>query len=272
MVPVVRVSALDVTDETSSENSGNSEKSDKLLRRGFKNWEERCLAHGGRAVLEQYLTEQEDLIYCLMQQFDLQEINSEIERNKKSGDLDDVLKKYCNVRVPAARDCLASFIRVSSECLEEERDQAGLNISQQMVDTAIEFLCHRDGDRIDLFLSEGGAECVTSHYEEILSCVNKSVPEILRANSQPRQRSRIHFYVFQQQNCRKGDAIMSCVERSLLQCPDPTPANLVQAMLQAVRDVTTCTTSTAQSRPVSVWPVTGTLLLLLCTLGTGQRL
>ena len=53
-----------------------------------------------------------------------------------------------------------------------------------------------------MFLSEGGAECVTSHYEEILSCVNKSVPEILRANSQPRQRSRIHFYVFQQQNCR----------------------------------------------------------------------
>ena len=54
-----------------------------------------------------------------------------------------------SVRVPAARDCLASFIRVSSECLEEERDQAGLNISQQMVDRAIEFLCHRDGDRID---------------------------------------------------------------------------------------------------------------------------
>ena len=63
-------------------------------------------------------------------------------------------------------------------------------------------------------------------------------------------KSMIWIHLNQSDHFRKGDAIMSCVERSLLQCPDPTPANLVQAMLQAVRDVTTCTTSTAQSRSV----------------------
>jgi len=69
---------------------------------------------------------------------------------------------------------------------------------------------------------------------------------------QHRQRSRIHFYVFQQQNCRKGDAITECVERSLLKCPDPTPANLVQGLLRAVRDSTPCTTSQSLSRSGSV--------------------
>ena len=35
------VAAVDFTDGKSLEKSGNSEKSEKLLRRGFKNWEER---------------------------------------------------------------------------------------------------------------------------------------------------------------------------------------------------------------------------------------
>jgi len=46
-------------------------------------------------VLEEYLYEQENLVFCMMELFDPQEIRSEIERNKKSGDLEEVLKKYC---------------------------------------------------------------------------------------------------------------------------------------------------------------------------------
>lgn len=248
---------MDISDGTSLE------KSDKLLRRGFKNWEERCLVHGGREVLDEYLAEQENLIYCMMEQFDLEEIRSEVERKKKSGDLDEVFKKYCNENVPAARDCLSSFLSVSRNCLEE-RDQAGLNVTLQMVDSAIEFSCHRDGDRMALFLAEEGAECVASHYTEILGCVNKSVPEMLRSGHHQRQRSRMHFYVFQQENCRKGDAIMECVEESLLQCPDPSPANLVHGLLRAIKDVTPCTTSAARHRSVSA------VLLVLAVMVSGK--
>jgi len=239
-----RVDAVDITNVQNSEKSANS---DKLLRRGFKNWEERCLVNGGRAVLEEYLAEQESLVFCMMEQFDLQEILSEVGRNRKSSELDSVLRKYCNAHIPAARDCLARFLGVSRHCLKE-REQAGLNVTLDMVDSAIQFICHRDGDRVALFLAEQGAECLTSRYSEILTCVNKSVPEIFRQNNQHRRRNRIHFYVFQQQNCRKGDAIMMCVEQSLSKCPDPTPANLVQGLLQAMRDVTPCTTSQASQK------------------------
>ena len=51
------------------------------------------------------------------------------------------------MRIPAARDCLARFLRVSRQCLKG-RDQAGLNVSLAMVDSAIEFTCHREGDRV----------------------------------------------------------------------------------------------------------------------------
>ena len=36
---------------------------------------------------------------------------------------------------------------MSRQCLKE-RDQAGLNITLDMVDSAIQFTCHRDGDRV----------------------------------------------------------------------------------------------------------------------------
>ena len=51
------------------------------------------------------------------------------------------------MKIPAARDCLARFLGVSRQCLKE-RDQAGLNVTLDMVDSAIEFTCHRDGDRV----------------------------------------------------------------------------------------------------------------------------
>ena len=52
-----------------------------------------------------------------------------------------------SAHIPAARDCLARFLGVSRHCLKE-REQAGLNVTLDMVDSAIQFICHRDGDRV----------------------------------------------------------------------------------------------------------------------------
>ena len=49
--------------------------------------------------------------------------------------------------VGAARACLQSFLEVSQHCLKEE-DRPGLNVTLQMVDSAIDFTCHNAGDRI----------------------------------------------------------------------------------------------------------------------------
>ena len=100
----------------------------------------------------------------------------------------------------AARSCLQKFLEVSQLCLREE-DRPGLNVTLQMVDSAIAFTCHNSGDRIALFMSEQGVECVQDHKEEILACINQSVPEVFNTYNNLHN-YKMHFYVFQQENCR----------------------------------------------------------------------
>jgi len=253
--------------EELQEEFGKVERSDKInrkLERGFKNFEERCLENGGEKVLDEYLEEQEQLVWCVMEHFDLETIQNEIEKKKKSGDLDEVFRKYCGDEVPAVRECLASFFSVSEQCLTE-RDRPGLNISLAMVDSAIEFTCHNQGDRIALFMAEEGVECVAEQQADILRCINNSLPHIFSGR---RRVSRMHFYVFQQENCRKGDAIIQCVEQSLMKCADPTPSNLVHGLLRAMRDTTPCAAA-AQSWQ-NAGPATTPALIALTLLASAN--
>ena len=45
--------------------------------------------------MDEWLEAQENLVYCVMQNFDTTRIQNEIEEKKKTGDLDVVFKKYC---------------------------------------------------------------------------------------------------------------------------------------------------------------------------------
>jgi len=114
---------------------------------GFEKWEERCLKVGGDAALNQWLEAQEHLVYCVMENFNVDEIKREIEAKKKTGDLDLVFKKYCGEPVNKTRPCIENFLKASRRCLRA-KDQAGLDIALNMIDSAIEFMCHNSGDRI----------------------------------------------------------------------------------------------------------------------------
>lgn len=193
------------------------------------------------------MEEQENLIKCFMDEFDYTTILFEMEEKKEKGELDEVFKKYCKEKVPPVRVCLKKFLEVSRECLHENERQ-GLNTTLKMVDAAINFTCHNSGDRIALFLAEKGYECMEDHKKEIVDCVNNSVPELFHYDTNPQ--NNVHLVVFDEQNCRKGDALMKCVEDSLWsgekganKCEDPTPSNLVHGMMQSIRDVTPCGTA-----------------------------
>lgn len=236
------VSSGDFFDDDDMKDFDEMSKNDQPPDHGLRqNWEERCLEVGGQSVLDRYVNEQEQLLYCVMEQFDFAEIQEEIEEKKKVGDLDEVFKKYCRQHVSTVRSCLTSFLDVSRLCLRPE-ERPGLNVTLGMVDSAIEFVCHNSGDRIALFMSYDGVQCVVDHKDEIMSCINRSVPEVYNAKQNMRSK-KMHFYVFQQENCRKGDAIIECVEASLMKCSDPTPSNLVNGLMQAMREDTPCATA-----------------------------
>eukprot|EP00088_Acartia_fossae_P005855 TRINITY_DN12656_c0_g2_i1.p1 TRINITY_DN12656_c0_g2~~TRINITY_DN12656_c0_g2_i1.p1 ORF type:complete len:192 (+),score=51.69 TRINITY_DN12656_c0_g2_i1:1401-1976(+) len=152
------------------------------------------------------------------------------------GNLDDVFKKYCGLPMVNMRKCLENFLQASHQCLKEE-DRVGLNVTMAMVDAAIDFACHNSGDRIALFMAESGMYCVEKHKDDMLTCLNRTVPSIFQDDFNS---NSMHFYVFQKENCAKGEAIIRCIEDSLLQCEDPTPSNLVHGLLKSMKEVTPC--------------------------------
>jgi len=210
------------------------------LEDGARNWEERCLEIGGEDVLAEWQGEQENLIKCFLDNFDVETVQEEVEQNRLNGNMDEVFKKYCGSPVKRLRGCLQRFLTISHQCLHE-KDRVGLNITLKMVDAAINFTCHKAGDRIALFMSTGGMDCVETHKDDILACLNRSIPGLFQ-NEAPSP-SKMHFYVFQQENCRKGDAIMQCVEESLMHCEDPAPSNLVHSLLRSMKEETPCSTA-----------------------------
>jgi len=80
-------------------------------------------------------------------------------------------------------------------------------------------------------------DCVQEHQEDIMKCVDKSVPELF---DKTREHSNIHLMIFSHENCRKGEAIRVCVEKSLLKCKDPTPSNVVNSLLLSMQNATPC--------------------------------
>ena len=55
----------------------------------------RCLKIGGQDALDRWVRAQEELVYCVLQNFDKDTIKQEVEDKKETGDLDLVFKKYC---------------------------------------------------------------------------------------------------------------------------------------------------------------------------------
>ena len=61
-----------------------------------KNWEQRCLNTAGQSALDDWLKAQENLLFCVLTNFDSRKIESEIEQKRETGKgLSPVFKKYC---------------------------------------------------------------------------------------------------------------------------------------------------------------------------------
>ena len=69
---------------------------DGLMGDANRNWEQRCLSTAGQAALDDWLKAQENLLYCVLANFDSKKIETEIEQKRETGeDLSPVFKKYC---------------------------------------------------------------------------------------------------------------------------------------------------------------------------------
>lgn len=177
-----------------------------------------------------------DFEVCVKSLIDVTELKKEINEAKPRGDLDMVFKKYCK-KSPDFKECVLNFTSTIDVCLDEgEKDSK--KILQNVTEALLSFVCHDEGDRIALFYSEGGPDCLMDKKEAIQHCLNTSFSKYI-VNGEPSLAS-LPAFKFEEDQCKSMSELQVCVIAELSKCGEPTPANIIESLFEFVRRSTPC--------------------------------
>ncbi|XP_017120585.1 27 kDa glycoprotein [Drosophila elegans] len=166
-------------------------------------------------------------------------IQQEIQEASPKGELDVVFNKYC-IRRSNAVECIDEFTAKVTPCLVEE-EREGQDVFKRIIQSLLNFVCHKDGDQIALFIAEQGPECIESQKDNIQQCVNSTFAEYLNfSDLQDNRIKSIPKLTVGQKQCDEMMTLQSCVVNKLEKCEDITPANLVESMFNFIRNQTLC--------------------------------
>ncbi|KAK5644383.1 hypothetical protein RI129_005683 [Pyrocoelia pectoralis] len=195
----------------------------------------KCEKNGGAEAFNNLMVAKDEIQKCVESNFNFTQIEAELTEKRKTGSMDDVFAKYCGKR-SIVDDCLKNFTEAVSPCLENV-EKSSLKLLLNITDNLIEFGCYKDGDRIAMFLAEGGLECIRNKSEGIEDCFNKTlrhrVPQTFSLTALP-------LFVINEEGCDDFSKLHSCVTGVLETCQDHTPANLVDAAFKYTRRSTPC--------------------------------
>lgn len=174
---------------------------------------------------------------CMKGLIDFGDLQEEIQKAKPTGDLDTVFNKYCKRRA-AAIECVDTFSADIDVCLDDE-ERESKRVFVNLVHGLLNFVCHKDGDQIALFIAEKGPECFQEQKQPLIDCFNGTLRGYLD-ESTPSQSEGIPKLVMGQKQCDDMDNLRACFVRVLEDCQESTPANLVESMFKFVRRETPC--------------------------------
>lgn len=196
----------------------------------FEAIKERCEKKAGAGTYEKVKTAGEEAQKCIKAIIDVEKIKTEVEEAKKTGSMDEVFGKYCGKR-PQIKECVKKVYDAAQPCLEESEKNA-LNVTGNILTQISDFACYRDGDRIAMFVAEGGVECLNSRVESIKSCVNQTLkfnPATFSPNSIPN-------LTIDKKKCDDLTTIQNCIVKDLEDhCSKTTPANVIDALFRFVK-------------------------------------
>lgn len=175
---------------------------------------------------------------------DFEEVQEEIEKKKKTGDLDLVFKKYCQKK-PIMKDCITNLTRAFEPCLDDE-EKATQATAINVTNSLLEFICHKDGDRIALFIAEGGPDCINASLPQIKTCVETIFN--VKIEGETPSLDTLPQLVLKAEECDKFTLLQKCVVKDLETCKETTPANVVDALFDFVRKQTPCQAKLLASR------------------------
>ncbi|KZC14568.1 27 kDa hemolymph protein, partial [Dufourea novaeangliae] len=139
--------------------------------------------------------------------------------------------------------CVSNFTAAIEPCLEPA-EKENKKIIQNITDSLLNFVCFKEGDRIALFISANGPECLQSKQQEIGNCVNatfgKYVPPIDPNSGSLVGLDSLPTLVLGQKECGDISTVQGCIVKELEKCSDPTPANIVDSIFNFILRVTPC--------------------------------
>lgn len=167
-------------------------------------------------------------------------MQKEIQEASPQGELDVVFNKYCAKRSNAT-ECVDAFTSKLVPCLDK-KELESLDVIKHIVKSLLNFVCHKDGDQIALFIAEEGFECLESQKDNIHQCFNSTFSTYFdEIDMQGKNKIKtIPKLVVEEKQC--GDIIIfeNCVVRHLEHCSKITPANLIESMFNFIRNETLC--------------------------------
>lgn len=200
--------------------------------------EEKCKKVGGEAAFIRAQNAKNELMECVQNLINITELQQKVEDAKPVGKLDEVSREYCH-KSPVLKNCIQNFTDSVEGCLEEaekESVRTTLNVTNAILD----FVCHKQGDRIALFIAEGGQDCLNKTSTEIQECMNSTLGKLV-----PQEKSNLESLpqlVLGEKECRAMQDMQKCTVNVMEnKCSEPTPANIVESMFKFIIKMTPCT-------------------------------
>lgn len=204
----------------------------------------KCIEVSGEEAGEQAYKDIEagfmTLSECMTNIVNFTAMQTEIQEASPRGELDVVFNKYCAKRSNAI-ECFDVFTAKLLPCLDKD-EQESQDVIKRIVQSLLNFVCHKDGDQIALFIAEEGPECLESQRDNIQQCMNSTFSTYLNsADLQDNSKIKtIPKLVVGEKQCKEIRTLESCIVRHLEHCKKITPANLIESMFNFIRNETLC--------------------------------
>lgn len=197
---------------------------------------EKCEKNGNNESFDNAMMAKEEIQFCIRNLVNYTQIQQEIEKAKPVGDLDTVFRKYCR-KSPQLRYCVSNFTSAIEPCLDD-KERETKRVITNITDALLSFICFKEGDRIALFIAEGGPDCLSEQKDAIQNCLNSSFSKYLPKEVQ--NVDDVPSLKLEEHECRDINVLQKCIVTELERCKEPTPANIVDSLFNFVRKVTPC--------------------------------
>ncbi|KAM7350634.1 27 kDa hemolymph protein [Cochliomyia hominivorax] len=202
---------------------------------------DKCLKVAGEEKGQKAFTEIEastlTLAECVNNIVNFTAIQEEINEASPEGELDVVFNKYCNKKEDAFK-CVETFNSKLTPCLDAE-ERENQDVFMRIIRSLLNFVCHKGGDQIALFIAEKGPECLEAHKEDIQNCINSTFSGYLPEEGIENVKSLPKFVMGAKQ-CNDMERLETCIVKKLETCDEITPANIVESMFRFIKNETIC--------------------------------